>query len=170
MKIDDYGRVRLNADEIFDALFRGDDLGGIYAYGDAVSKYNEYVRHYDKPAMILADAPDLSISPEAYHRQRVTRWSYPEQYDEMDLWGELEARCSNDVERNRLRLERTEYETRELVPVLRLMMFLVDDFRSRDVLWGVGRGSSVASFVLYLIGITKINPIVHGLEIGEFLK
>ena len=88
----------------------------------------------------------------------------------MDIWALLEERCSTPDELSRLNQERKEYEARDLEPLLRLMLYLVDDFRNRKIVWGVGRGSSVASFVLYLIGIIKINPMKYGLEIGEFLK
>lgn len=171
MEIDSYGRLQLSADDLFDALYRGEDVGSVYAYGSEIDQYNDLIRYYDKPEYLkLRSAPPMDISPEAYHERRGGTWSYPARYDEMDLWSTLEAKCKTDDERARLEEERKEYEARKLTPVLRLMMFLVDDFRKRDILWGVGRGSSVASFVLYLIGITKINPMIYGLEIGEFLK
>ena len=50
------------------------------------------------------------------------------------------------------------------------MIYLVDIMQENKVIWGVGRGSSVASFVLYLIGIHKINPITHDLDWREFLR
>jgi DNA polymerase III alpha subunit len=42
--------------------------------------------------------------------------------------------------------------------------------RSSNIVWGVGRGSSVASYALYLIGIHKIDPIKYNLSINEFFK
>ena len=49
------------------------------------------------------------------------------------------------------------------------MVYLVDYMRDNNILWGVGRGSS-ASYVLYLIGIHKINSIQFGLDWREFLR
>jgi DNA polymerase III alpha subunit len=54
--------------------------------------------------------------------------------------------------------------------MLRLLFYLVDDFRERGVVWGVGRGSSVASYCLFLIGVHKIDAILYDLSIKEFLK
>jgi DNA polymerase III alpha subunit len=62
------------------------------------------------------------------------------------------------------------YDERHLEPVLQLMIFLVDTFRKNKIVWGVGRGSSVASYCLYLIGVHRINSLRYGLDIGEFLK
>jgi DNA polymerase III alpha subunit len=42
--------------------------------------------------------------------------------------------------------------------------------REHGVVWGVGRGSSVASYVLFLIGIHKIDSLYYDLPIDEFLK
>ena len=72
-------------------------------------------------------------------------------------------------------LARVEYElelfkARNLYPVLQLMIYIVDTMRKHNVVWGVGRGSSVASYCLYLIGVHKIDSIKYNLDIREFLK
>jgi len=50
------------------------------------------------------------------------------------------------------------------------MIYIVDMMRKNNLVWGVGRGSSVASYVLYLIGIHKIDSLKYNLNIEEFLK
>ena len=50
------------------------------------------------------------------------------------------------------------------------MKYLVDTLRKNKIVWGVGRGSSVASYVLYLLGVHRINSIYYELDIAEFLK
>ena len=50
------------------------------------------------------------------------------------------------------------------------MVYLVDHMRENNIVWGVGRGSSTASYVLFLIGIHKINSIQFGLDWREFLR
>jgi DNA polymerase III alpha subunit len=62
------------------------------------------------------------------------------------------------------------FKNRGMYPVLRLLIYLVDFMRAHNVVWGVGRGSSVASFCLYLIGIHRINSLKYDLDINEFLK
>jgi len=47
---------------------------------------------------------------------------------------------------------------------------MVDNLRKRNVVWGVGRGSSVSSYVLFCIGINRIDPLKFNLDVGEFLK
>jgi DNA polymerase III alpha subunit len=54
--------------------------------------------------------------------------------------------------------------------LLQYLKYLVDTMRKNNIVWGVGRGSSVASFVLFLIGIHRINSLYYQLSIDEFLK
>jgi len=54
--------------------------------------------------------------------------------------------------------------------VLHVMKYIVDTLRANNILWGVGRGSSVASYVLFLIGIHKVDSIKYNLPIEEFFK
>ena len=54
--------------------------------------------------------------------------------------------------------------------VLRFMVYLVDNMRKNNIVWGVGRGSSVSSYVLYLIGVHKVDSIKFKLDIKEFLR
>jgi len=42
--------------------------------------------------------------------------------------------------------------------------------RKNNIVWGVGRGSSVASYVLFLLGVHKIDSMYYELSVDEFLK
>jgi DNA polymerase III alpha subunit len=71
---------------------------------------------------------------------------------------------------DRLLKEITLFQKHDMIPVLRAMKYVVDTLRSNGVVWGVGRGSSVASYVLHLIGVHKIDPIKYDIPIEEFFK
>jgi DNA polymerase-3 subunit alpha len=62
------------------------------------------------------------------------------------------------------------FEERGMNDLLRYMVYLVDFMRENEIVWGVGRGSSVASYVLYLIGVHKIDSVKYQLDWQEFLK
>jgi DNA polymerase III alpha subunit len=62
------------------------------------------------------------------------------------------------------------FRARNLFPVLQLLIYIVDTMRKHNIVWGVGRGSSVASYCLYLIGVHKIDSLKYNLNIREFLK
>jgi hypothetical protein len=54
--------------------------------------------------------------------------------------------------------------------LLKFLHYLVQNMRSKNMLWGVGRGSSVACYVLYLLGVHRIDSIQYGLDWREFLR
>ena len=172
MIVDDYGRVVMSSDEMIALLYEGRELTDdiLAEPGTEIERYNELCRINDKLGHLIPVALPKAITPEQEHADRQAQWFMGDKYLEMDVWATLTERCSDDAERARIAIEKIEYQKRGLDPLLRLMMFLVDEFRHRKVVWGVGRGSSVASFALYLIGIIKINPMKYGLEIGDFLK
>jgi len=57
-----------------------------------------------------------------------------------------------------------------MMDLLRWLKYFVDYCRDNKILWGVGRGSSVASYVLYLIGVHKIDPLKYNLDWQDFLR
>ena len=67
-------------------------------------------------------------------------------------------------------MELTMFEERGLFPVIQILIYIVDTMRKHSLVWGVGRGSSVASYVLYILGVHKINSLKYNLDIKEFLK
>lgn len=70
----------------------------------------------------------------------------------------------------RVGMELEMFRTRNLFPILQLLIYIVDTMRKHNLVWGVGRGSSVASYCLYLIGVHKIDSLKYNLDIREFLK
>ena len=57
-----------------------------------------------------------------------------------------------------------------MMDVLQFLKYMVDTLRENNIVWGVGRGSSVASYVLYLLGVHKVNSIKYDLDPTEFLR
>ena len=70
----------------------------------------------------------------------------------------------------RVEMELALYKERNLFPIIQVLLYVVDVLRTNELVWGVGRGSSVASYVLYLIGIHKVDSLKYNLDIKEFLK
>ena len=63
-----------------------------------------------------------------------------------------------------------QYQERGLFDLLRYLKYLVDVMCDNHVIWGVGRGSSVASYVLYLLGVHRIDSLYYDLDPAEFLR
>lgn len=97
-------------------------------------------------------------------------WLTPEPWASINVRDWCISRCKTNEEQSRAVAEIDEFEKRGMVPVICHLIYCADQWRKNGVFWGVGRGSSVSSFVLYLIGINRINPMEYGLDISEWLK
>ncbi len=102
----------------------------------------------------------------------INNWSIPEDYQNMDIEDWIYSRVDADNENlvYRVSTELALFKKYNMIPVLKTMKYIVDTLRANKIVWGVGRGSSVASYVLYLIGVHKIDSVKYNLPIGEFFK
>jgi DNA polymerase III alpha subunit len=112
--------------------------------------------------------PNCSI--EEYDEVKQNTWHMPDTYKNMDIAKWILEQCKDEAELQRAGQELLLFQEREMFPLLQYLKYLVDTMRQNNIVWGVGRGSSVASFVLYLIGIHKINSLYYDLPITEFIK
>jgi DNA polymerase III alpha subunit len=78
--------------------------------------------------------------------------------------------CTTSDQLQRAGQELLMFQEHNLFNLLRYMKYLVDTMTAHDVIWGVGRGSSVSSYVLYLLGVHKIDSMFYDLDPGEFLR
>ena len=97
-------------------------------------------------------------------------WFIPNEYKDFDIENWLLGRCPDTITYTRAEEELKLYRKNGMIPVLKTMKYLVDILRENKVVWGVGRGSSVSSYVLYLIGVHKIDSVKYNLPIDEFFK
>jgi DNA polymerase III alpha subunit len=78
--------------------------------------------------------------------------------------------CKTEEQTDRVSLELELFIQHNMMDLLFYLKYLVDTLRQNKIVWGVGRGSSVASYILFLIGVHKIDSIKYDLDIKEFLK
>ena len=97
-------------------------------------------------------------------------WFIPEEYRTMDILDWLYHRCPTPEIRERVVEELRLFAKYDMIPMLKTMKYVVDTLRANNVVWGVGRGSSVASYVLHIIGVHKIDSIKYNIPIEEFFK
>lgn len=109
---------------------------------------------------------DYPIPPTEIHQKN---WFIPNEYCP-DLVAMLYDMCETDIQRQRVDQELELFIKNNMYEVLHVMKYIVDTLRKNNIVWGVGRGSSVASYVLYLIGVHKVDSIKYNLPIEEFFK
>lgn len=131
-----------------------------------VNKINK-VAGYNALVEYLDDA-DLSVSE--FDKRNQENWYMPDNYKEMDIAEHVLSLCKTDAELQRCGEELILYMERNLFDLLRYMVYLVDIMELNNVIWGVGRGSSVSSYVLFLLRVHKINSMFYQLDPKEFLR
>lgn len=165
--IDEHGRAVVDSKGLFELWFQGLDETGLAINSDPeIEAFNAQCRAHDKDSYLIL--PDQSVI--IPHAQRVQEWLIPEEYKTLDVRQWCLSLCSDDIERARVIHEMRLFDFYGMVPVLQSLVHMVNVFREKKIVWGLGRGSSVASFVLYLIGVHKIHSIRFGLEVEDFLR
>lgn len=138
-------------------LYRGKDITDI-AFED-INQFNKVAKELE-----LNSISDVSrISKE---------FNIPQHYKELDvekyIHDKLVQRSPDEI--GRVEMELVMYKERGLLPILQLLIYIIDIMRKHNLVWGVGRGSSVSSYLLYILGIHKVDSHKYRLDIKEFLK
>lgn len=170
MKIDKFGIAHRTSDEICSLLYVDPqlDLGQIEV--DDPDDFNRSIKElYYKHPELRKYSPQIE-SIEQFDDRNQTNWYMPDEYKNLDIAKWLLEQCQTDEEIQRVGKELLMYQERGLLVLLQFMKYFVDTMRANNVVWGVGRGSSVASYCLFLLQVHRVNSIYFGLEIEEFLK
>lgn len=171
MKVNMYGQAILSSDNLRELLLQGKNIGHLNVIKDEeVQLYEQFQDSLLRNKTIFLDAPEEVLSFDEFHLQRADDWIFPSEYQQIDVHKWLIDKCKTQEEIDRVNEEYVLYEERELIMLLRLFIFLVDYFRKNKFIWGVGRGSSVSSYILYLIGVHRVNSLKFGFDIKDYLK
>jgi len=170
MNYDKYGQCYTSTDELCSMLYEKPDLDLTRFLVESPQQYNNSVKQLYVEFPKLQQYTPLDVSVEKFHETLQQDWHMPKDYKELDIAEWVLARCKTDQELQRVGQELILYQERDLFDLLRFMKYLVDTLRKNNIVWGVGRGSSVASYILYLLGVHRIDSLYYDLDIAEFLK
>jgi len=165
------GEIIFNEQDVCDLLMTGrnpaslnrmlvDSSINIEQMVDFVDRMPEFIRHVGDPTVTMT----------VFDQQAQARWHMPQEYKTLDIAEYILGLCSTEAELQRVGHELLLYQEKDLFNLLRYLKYLVDIMTENCVIWGVGRGSSVASYVLYKLGVHKINSMFYNLEPKEFLR
>ena len=170
MKQNNYGEIVLNETDLQDLVMSGSafiDLKSVIVDETVdIEKLIKYVEHLPN----LTPYVGKEISLESFDRKLQEHWRMPQQYKDLDIAAYILGLCTNEAELQRCGTELLLYQERDLFNLLRYLKYLVDVMTENRVIWGVGRGSSVASYILYKMGVHRIDSIYYNLDVSEFLR
>lgn len=139
----------------------------IFSDIEPINIYNDWLDKYDMDNPIKGDSENTD---ENFVEQCTQDWHMPDEYKELDIVQHILAMCETETEKTRVLSELLMFKERGMLIVLQFLKYLVDVCKQHDIVLGVGRGSSVASYCLFLLGVHKVDSIKYELDIKEFLK
>ena len=174
IKTDDLGVPRFSNRDLTDMIYSGhvDKCHVVLCDpSDDIDKFNAAMQDQHLPELTKYIA--LDVDQKTFDGALQSEWFMPDEYKDINVYeyvlGKAETPCPQHVQ-DRIWQELDAFRERGMKDLLRYMIYLVDFMRENDIVWGVGRGSSVASYVLYLIGVHKIDSIKYELDWREFLR
>jgi DNA polymerase III alpha subunit len=170
MRTDQYGQMIYNEDDLVDMVMRGITLDHLSAVivepGVSLEQASAYLQQV--PELVEYAFTDMPVEEFDQFKQNI--WHMPQEYKNLDIAEHILSLCDSDAKLQRCGQELLLFQERNLFDLLRYLKYLVDTLRANNMIWGVGRGSSVASYVLYLLGVHRIDSMFYDLEPTEFLR
>ena len=166
----DHGDCVYDEQSIIEHLYQNPSADISQLYIENTEPYLTALAELGIDLPVIKGEPQHNETPEEFDSRLQSQWHMPTNYSDLDVLKYLLDRCQTDQERERVQTEYALFEKKNFTKVLQFLIYFVDTLRANNIIWGVGRGSSVASFCLFLIGIHKINPLLYALDHREFLR
>jgi len=168
-----FGEMVFNESDLCDLIMQGCDINSLkHVVVNSTVDLEKLAMSVERPESLLTwTFPyNQGISVPEFHLTQQMNWHMPNEYKQMDIAEYILGLCNNEAELQRCGSELLLYQERDLFNLLRYLKYLVDVMTEHRLIWGVGRGSSVASFVLYKLGVHRIDSLYYNLDINEFLR
>lgn len=172
MRTDKFGQLIFNEHDVVHLYMQGHDMSVLsHLLVDNTIDLETAAHILDNvPAFVRYDELVQQQSVEQWDHRCQANWYMPQEYKDLDIAEYVLSLCKSDVELQRCGHELMLFQERNLFDLLRYLKYLVDLMTENKLIWGVGRGSSVASFVLYKLRVHRINSLYYELDPAEFLR
>jgi hypothetical protein len=173
MKKNRYSEIVLDEDDLCDLVMQGRDVTAIDGVIiDTSIDLEKLKSHLEDPGSLVtwgfSEESDISIHD--FDRRKQNHWFMPDEYRNIDIAEHVLSLCSTPEQLQRAGQELLLFQERDMLDLLRYLRYLVAVMRDNNIIWGVGRGSSVASYVLYLLNVHRIDAMYYDLDPREFLR
>jgi DNA polymerase III alpha subunit len=168
MKVDNFGQFILTETDVCELYLRDPARAASQILVEHALNISDELEIERTPRLVEYVETDETV--EQFDRRMQGNWHMPEEYKTLDVAKYVLDLCETDAQRQRVGEELLMYLDRDLFPLLQYLKHLVDTMRKHNIVWGVGRGSSTSSYVLFLLGVHKIDSLYFDLDIKEFLR
>tara|TARA_Y100001968_G_C19451440_1_gene768918 strand:+ start:368 stop:889 length:522 start_codon:yes stop_codon:yes gene_type:complete len=173
MKIDTLGVPKFGVDDIIELIYQGniDKTHQVLCEKNKdTEQFNQSVKDTEIGNLLKFYQP-LNVEQKDFDLALQSEWFMPNSYKNLDIEQYIDSICPDEeTAKARVKEELDAFKSKNMMTVLKFMHFLVSYMRENNLVWGVGRGSSVASYVLFLLGVHKVDSIQYGLDWREFIR
>lgn len=157
------GVIAVNPDKVEELFIRGVPISQIrlITSDSETDKFN--ILSDEKLEMFSDESIELSFD-----------WNIPPEFKNLDLELYIDTiiktlpESQAEIGEIRIRNEFQEFKRRNLLSFLKTIIFIISEFKSKGVVWGVGRGSSCASYLLFKIGLHSVDSLKYNISYSEF--
>jgi DNA polymerase III alpha subunit len=161
------GIIQVKSEQLEKYLIKGitPDKLAVFELDEAVRQYNQWATQQIKTkSEVQVELIDQTFT-------------IPKQYwieDIPEYLRSLETKIKHD-NLYQQRIERLKKEIHlisdhQMTDMIRIVYYVVTIFKEKNIIWGVGRGSSCSSYVLYLMGLHLVDPVKYNIAIEDFIK
>jgi len=169
MKMNQLNEIVVDENDLVEGMLEGKRARYVITKDtEKIDSYNHFCTLFKFDDTIDYETP--AETNDKYSYKDANNWWMPEEYKTLDIEQYLLNLITTQKQRERVYAELEEFKNREMLPMLQFLVYMVTELKQHNILWGVGRGSSVSSYILYLIGVHKIDSIKYNLDYKEFLR
>jgi hypothetical protein len=172
MKTNKFGEMIYSESDLADQVMQGRKVWTMPFCVEEDIDIERLVPLLENPEYLMSwtFSENSDISVPVFDQIRQSCWYMPDEYRDMDIAEHILGLCETQEQLQRCGEELLMFQEHGLFDLLKYMKYLVDVMRENRVIWGVGRGSSVASYVLYKLGVHRIDSMHYDLNPREFLR
>lgn len=160
-----FGELVFSESDLLDLLMQGQQLVPLIV--DESVQINSKILD---SSVEFSQATSSLLSVKDYDCANQSNWYMPVEYKNLDIAEYILNLCKTDTELQRAAHELLLYQEKQLFDLLKYLKYLIDIMKQHKIIYGVGRGSSVASYVLYLLEVHRVDSIYYDLDPREFLR
>ena len=162
------GDITVTPEHVVDFLYKLQGNLDKLTVTELTPELEQYNQLSDVPLTVKSSVksdlfPPISTLPDAYKYLQLDQYLI-----------QLSAKIEKD-DLYEKRLERLSHEIwlfgkLKLDDVLRTLIYLIDVMKAKGIVWGIGRGSSCSSYLLYLLELHDVDPVRFDIKITDFIK
>lgn len=163
---DENGNAFLSGDAIANMLYNDKNIFAGNFYVDTSDGEMEKFNLYSDEKVKLAPSEKID------NNKRRDEWFMPDFYKTLNLQElfDIMSKELPDIYKVRVKYELSLYQEKGYDNFLRYCVYLSTLVNQKKIVVGCGRGSSCASYLLFLLGLHMVDSVKYDIDVREFLK